>query len=525
MHLATFALLVGAAVSSGWTPGAWVGDEDAYEEAAATVLEEQVEATMELLCSPYLEGRDSPSDGLRFAAEHIAARFAAEGLEPPPGMDDHFHGYVRRLEGPDPAKCSLAVSGGEGPVVGEFGVDFVPLPQAQGDATGPLVWCGYGIDVRGFDELKKLDLKGAVAVFAEGEPNHPRVLDGPELTPAANVYRKLERLSDLGAVGALVVRRDPPGDVPRPEGWPEQQPLGYRYSWASWNLERPDSVRTSPIPALEISERLARAIVGDAYDSQLSTTDERGKPGVGVELESEARLSSSVRESGVELRNVLGFRPGRDPELADEIVVVGAHFDHIGVDRRGRIGTGADDNASGTAALLELAEVFGQAPTRRSLLLCAFSSEEDGLIGSQSLVADIADGAPVDLGQVVAMVNLDMVGRGSAKRVNAIGGDRSKDLARHLKAARRLTKTGITKIVTDEGQELWQRSDHYPFADAGVPAIFLFEQTPISDNKDYHTWRDTVERVDTLKITRTARLAANLVWLLGEDDERPSLGR
>lgn len=499
--------------------------EEAWESAAATIRDEDVSLLVAELTSPYLEGRDSPSDGQAYAARRIAERFEAFGLELPTGAEDWFHRYTRRLPAPDAEACRLVAAGDRGPRRFELGRDFVPLPDAPGSATGRLVWCGYGIDVRGFDELRGLDLDDAIAIFAEGEPRHPRALDGPELTPAANVYRKLAALAGAGAAGAIVVRRAPPAEVPRPEGWPELQPMGFRSSWASWVGERPDSVLSGEIPAIEVSEAVARELLGDVYDATLEEVDQRGKPGDGLETELEVAIVSATRSEEQTLLNVWGVVPGRDAELADEFVVIGAHFDHIGVDPRGRVGKGADDNASGTSALVELAQAFAAAPCRRSLLFCAFSSEEDGLIGSQALVGDLGQGEPISLDQIAAMVNLDMVGRGDPKSLNAIGADRSRQLDALVKKARRLTPTGISKVVTDEGQDLWQRSDHYPFADAGVPALFLFEETPISNNRDYHTWRDTADGLELEKVTRVARFAGNLVRLIAEDDDRPEFGR
>lgn len=513
LSLAAVALVVGVGL---------VADDDAHEIGFETILEEDVNAHLELLCSPYLEGRDSPSDGLTFSGDYVAAKLAEYGFEGALGAENFKHGYRVQVQAPDVDACELVSHTEAGRESHELGVDYVPLPDAMGDGRGELVFCGYGIDVRGFDELKGLDLEGKVAVFAHGEPRHKRALDGPVLTPAANVYRKLDRLADEGAVGALVVRRSPPADVDPPEGWPEQQPMGFRYTWASWVGERPDAERDSSIPAVEISEDLARSLLGELYETTLDAIDAKGKP-VRVETPTvEIELSSGTRQNQqATLHNIVGRLRGTDPQLAGEIVVIGAHLDHIGADPRGRIGTGADDNASGIAALLEVAEALAASPPRRDVIVAAFASEEDGLVGSRELVASMERGSPVALSEVVAMVNLDMVGRGSAKSVNAIGAERSKDMESFLKRARRLNKTGLSKVVTGEGLELWQRSDHYSFYAAGVPAVFLFEETPISNNKDYHTWRDTLDLVDPLKISRAARLAFNLVWLLGTEDELP----
>ncbi|MEO0651047.1 MAG: hypothetical protein AAFZ65_10250, partial [Planctomycetota bacterium] len=296
--------------------------DELYEAAAEGITEEDVTAIMAELCSPYLEGRDSPSDGQAYATRRVAERFEAFGLEKPPGMDSYEHTYSLNMRAPAKNECKLTASSLDRAL--ELGVDFTPLASAGGTAKGKLVWVGYGIDVRGFDELRGLDIKDAILIFAEGEPRHPRAFDGPDLTPAANAYRKLVRMEELDVAGALMVRRDPPADVERPEGWPEKQPMGYRYTWAQWADERPDNVASSPIPALEISESLARELIGDVYDERLAEIDESGKPADGLETEIEIELASITRETAVPMVNVLGVVPGRDPELEDEFVVVGA---------------------------------------------------------------------------------------------------------------------------------------------------------------------------------------------------------
>ncbi|WP_419192430.1 M28 family peptidase [Engelhardtia mirabilis] len=496
-------------------------DEEAHLPGFESIVEEDVQAHLTLLCSPYLEGRDSPSEGLSFTADYIAGLLGQWGFEG--AFDGGFvHGYTRELPGPNAGGCRLGARGEAGLDEFKLGVDFVPLPAALGEAKGELVFCGYGIGVRGFDEVRGLPLKGKVAIFAHGEPRHPKALDGPELTPAANVYRKLDRLADEGAVGALVVRRDPPADVERPEGWPEMQPMGFRRTWAIWNGERPDAELDSSIPALEISEAVARKLLGDLYDQTLAEIDEGGKP-VRVETpEVEIDLAADVDpRQEVELPNIVARLHGTDEALAGQVVILGAHMDHIGADPRGRIGTGADDNASGVSALLEVAQALSLSRPRRDVIVAVFSSEEDGLLGSRALVDSMRRGVPLATSEAVAMVNLDMLGRGSAKSVNVIGSDESRDLDRLLTRAKRFEKTGLSKVITGEGAELWMRSDHYPFFVAGIPVLFLFEETPISNNKDYHTWRDTPDLVDPVKIARSARLAFNLIWLLGVEDDVP----
>jgi Zn-dependent M28 family amino/carboxypeptidase len=122
---------------------------------------------------------------------------------------------------------------------------------------------------------------------------------------------------------------------------------------------------------------------------------------------------------------------------------------------------------------------------------------------------------------MIAMLNMDMIGRGSPVEVAVIGLEQNPDLGDVLERAQRFEPSGIRRLVTRGGAELWQRSDHFSFHAAGVPVLFFFEGLPISDNPDYHTWRDTLEQLDFDKIARTTRLVYNTAWLLAEDASRP----
>jgi Zn-dependent M28 family amino/carboxypeptidase len=150
------------------------------------------------------------------------------------------------------------------------------------------------------------------------------------------------------------------------------------------------------------------------------------------------------------------------------------------------------------------------------VLVCFFSGEEHGLLGS----AAFCKSPPVPKDSMVAMVNLDMVGRGKPTELAILGLDENPSLEPVLDRALKLAPTKVRNVLRHKFQELFARADHYSFHQAGVPAVFLFEG-PVDENKDYHTWRDTAELADATKIAAAARLGFNLVWLLGNDAERP----
>ena len=154
---------------------------------------------------------------------------------------------------------------------------------------------------------------------------------------------------------------------------------------------------------------------------------------------------------------------------------------------------------------------------KRSVIFCAFGAEEDGLLGSKAFCGRL----PVAKDSVVAMINVDMVGRGEAAEVAVLGTKQNPALLDVLKRANKLGKTGVKDLVTGKGDELWRRSDHYSFHQIGIPSLFFFEGLPISRNPDYHTWRDRVDLVDPKKIENTSKLVHQTAWLLANDASRP----
>jgi hypothetical protein len=516
------------------------GGDGEFEGAFETITLEDIEAHMIELASPELEGRDSPSVGLTRAADYIAAEFQAAGFQ---GLAD-FGQEPEEEEGrtftrpnafllsyilddytvPDHKACSLSVSlEGSKPEWFDLEKDFVPLRGCSGSAEGQPVFLGFGIHAPKdrYDDLKKGKLKGKVAVILEGEPRHKRVLEGPEVTDAAQVYGKIKELEDKGIVGVLVVRRPPPEPSKRANG-EELAPagIGYRYTWARWNLPaspKPHK-REFRIPVLEISSAAAQRILGEDVNALGAKIDKSGKPVRHEAKNATVSLSAEFKTDAVELFNVAGVLEGSDPDLAGEYVVLGAHYDHIGVDQRGRIGFGADDNASGTSALIELAQAFGTSPPRRSVIVVAFSAEEDGLLGSKRF----AEKPPVPQESLVAMLNMDMLGRGATNEVVVGGTKQNPDLEKKLKEAKKLSPTKVKKVITGKAQHLWERSDQFSFHEVGIPSLFFFEAVSETENEDYHTYRDTIESVDMEKITRSTRFIFNTAWLIANDDERPS---
>ncbi|HVS09006.1 MAG TPA: M28 family peptidase [Planctomycetota bacterium] len=505
---------------------ATVSPEAARATGFATITEEDVGLHLRNLAAMAHEGRDSPSAGLTRAARYISERFGEAGCEFASG-ESFLWPFSRSLPAPVAAECalSLAVEGAE-PRTFELGRDFVPLAGCGGTAEGELVFLGFGINSKR-EHFTEVDgrLSGKIALILWGEPRHAKRFDGPEESPDASLWAKLETLREAKLAGVILARRPP--DPPKKASSEERElpELSFRHTWATWTVERmrtslDDLPRDTP-PTIEVTLECASELLGEDVAALAERGDRTVRPLRRDPRGRVVRLASRTETREVPIDNVVALLRGSDPELAGEFVVIGAHYDHVGVDERGRIGYGADDNASGTAALIELAQAFSAARPRRSLLLAAFAAEEDGLLGSDALCKT----PPVPLDSMVAMINMDMLGRGDAGEVAVIGIVQNPQLEKILDRGKRLARTGVKRVVVRQGEELFQRSDHYSFHQVGVPVLFFFEGLPIEKNPDYHTWRDTIERLDTDKITRTTRLVFNCAWLLASDDERPPAPR
>src|SRR5688500_15875136 len=215
--------------------------------------------------------------------------------------------------------------------------------------------------------------------------------------------------------------------------------------------------------------------------------------------------------------NSVGILMGSDPVLRDEFIVVSAHMDHVGTNGayvKDSIWNGADDDASGTAGVLALAEAFAQAPPRRSMIFLTVSGEEHGLWGSKWFVRN----SPVPVGKIVANLNLDMIGRNWKDSIVVIGLEHSDLGATLLKISAAHPELGITPMRDPWPQEnFFGRSDHFNFASRGVPALFFFNGV----HADYHQPSDSPDKIDAEKEARVVKLIYFVASAVANATARP----
>ena len=452
-------------------------------------------AVVETLAQPAWQGRKAGTPEGNLAGDWLAARMEAIGLDP--GWEG---GYLQPFDlavGIGERTASLGLEGPEGLAIIALDEGFAPLRfSADGSVEGRVWLGGYGIHApqEGWDdwadaEGNPVDLEGGIAILFRGFPDleedHP--LRHPDLRGLRNVNTKIQMAREHGS-GAVLFADPLPGQGLK------QPPGSFRYG-------------RSPLPAGLVSwEVFARLFPGEGTPEEAALRAPRPpfpSPSTAV-----FSTLQTVREGTG--RNVLGFLEGPP---GSPLVVLGAHYDHLGLGEESSmapslVGTphlGADDNASGTALVLEVAHHMASLPPHERparLLFALFDGEEMGLLGSQHLLAHF----PVPLEEVALMVNADMVGRLSGNGALILGGTgTAREWGESLQDIPR--PDGLEVLFSADGAG---RSDHTAFLTKGIPSLFLFTGA----HGDYHKPSDTPDLVDAEGIVRIALYTESLIRYL-----------
>ena len=443
-----------------------------------------------------MAGRDTPSPQLDQTAEYLAGEFRRMGLSPGAGDGSFIQRYPLRRERIDIVASRVSIEGG---AVLRFGEDVAHSsggPTVSGGVSGPVVVISG--KPSGARSIERLEIEGAVVILVSTGWSRRNLFGLRRLGPAALLTESPRSDPDWRNMTRRARDR-----APVRKGWG-----GRRGGPGS-------------IPRLEVRPEAVAKLL-DGTDVDLAEARRRG--GRSVQARRIAGLTVNVNvayETVAELSapNVVAILEGSDPVLRDEYVTFSAHMDHDGVGapvNGDSIWNGADDNASGTIAVVETAEAFASLNPRprRSLMFIVVSGEEKGLWGSEYF----AENPSVSIDRLVANLNADMVGRNWKDTIVAIGKEHS-DLGETLNRVNaRHADIGMTAI--DDiwpSQGFYSRSDHYNFARKGVPILFFFNGT----HEDYHKPSDEVEKIDGEKTARIVKLLFYLGLDIANADQRP----
>ena len=479
----------------------------------ATELQRRFQAHVNYLAGDELGGRGVGSEGIELAADYIAQNFAKIGLEPAGDEGTYFQSFPLTTHRTLTDQCRLAFS--DDPAVRQVGRDHIPFNFSSNEEfSGPLTFCGYGIvtEDKQHDDFEHLEMDGKVALMFRGEPLSWGDRRG---FPSwhASIRNKVYNAKDRGVIAVLIVNQKlPDGESDK---LIEFQAKGAaEYGIPAFHISRAMAERALLLEGHELLDALQQRLdAGEYVSADWPKTTVNGFAGF-------KKVESTVR-------NVVGVLRA-DGSMADQCVIIGAHYDHLGLVKpmmrrfqKGKlvssptapqIHNGADDNASGVAGLLEIASRFAKADqsVKRSMIFVAFTAEESGLHGSKYYV----DHPAMEIESTVAMLNLDMIGRMPfwSNRIQIFGAESGDSFSGILSSYAR--DAGLTVMST---RETGNRSDHASFIRKEIPSMHFYT----GGHADYHKPTDDAHKINPAGGAKVVALVYQVAHQLAIAEKRP----
>jgi hypothetical protein len=466
---------------------------------------------VKFLASDALLGRGNGTPELDKAADYIAAEFKVAGLQPAGDNGTYFQKFTLTTGGKLGPGNKMSVKLGSGSFEAALYKDFLPIGVGEKTSiSGEVVFAGYGISAEEYkyDDYKDFDVTDKIVLIMAHEPGENDAsspFNGRETTLHGHDNSKAANAKFRGARALLIV----------------QDPANHEDATKDLPVTGGEEIDDLGICVVRITRGLAQRILDSEKKSLLELQkqiDARNSPQSlalrGVEL----NLDLDVTRTPKEVRNVLALLPGTDPSLANETVIIGAHYDHLGRGGRssmspqliGQTHHGADDNASGTAGLIELAAALAgdPAPRKRTYLFIAFAGEEVGLRGSYYWT-----GHPtMPLDNAIAMLNMDMIGRPRENQIIIGGVGTSPDFPDLVKNTAQ--EAGLQVKTSQSG---YGSSDHVAFYIKNMPVLFFFSGL----HSDYHRPDDTWDKINAEGATRILSMVYSIATRLDAVDQRP----
>jgi Zn-dependent M28 family amino/carboxypeptidase len=508
----------------------------ATQRGADVIAAAQLKDYLYYIASDEMEGRDTPSRGLDMTARFLAMNLSRWGFKPAGDDGTFFQKIALRRDTINKEQTQVQLSG----QTLSFGEDYIPLPRS-GDASGKLVFAGNGwfIKSRNIDPYKGIDAKGKIAVIFAPLNGLPRGIRSSDLSGkrGEDWIDPGEYALKEGAIGTVIVP-----DFQFISNWERnRQRMTERGPTVVEKFQPPG---TAQIPGVVASPRLANLLFQGERQNATSIFEAAfgGEMPAPFELNPEKMMSISIAGKGnlISTQNVVAVFEGSDPNLKNEYVALGAHYDHVGIGapvNGDAIYNGADDDGSGTTALLSIAEALAKATVRprRSVLFVWHAGEEKGLWGSRYFT----NYPTVPLDKIVTQLNIDMIGRSKK------AGD-TNPKNRELSGPNEVYVIGSKMMSTELGElsetvnksylnlafnyqyddpkdpnRFFFRSDHYNYAVKGIPIIFYFDGV----HEDYHQPGDSADKIDYQKMEKVARTVYMTLWEIADRPMRPKVDK
>ncbi len=499
----------------------------AQKKGAASITTHDLKTHMMFLASDELQGRNTGEPGLEVAARYLAVQADRVGLKPAPAGSGFMQPYVIREKNMDSAHSFSSIQrSGNDPVINTD--PFYMLSEMDGEKVsieGEVVFAGYGItdEENGYNDLENLDIRGKVVLIMSRAPMNEEGTSfqfGERKWGGMMSYRNKLKYINAQNPKAVLMVFDPKSGI---ETIGDISPGYADYLSKSMSLKEPGAGDSpegrSPVNMLihrSLADQLLAAS-GMSLKELQQEIDRNLKPRSFLLEGTSLKMELKMNIDDLEVFNIFGLIEGSDPVLKDEVVIYVAHYDHMGTDGHGAVFNGADDNASGTVALIEIAEAFltEKKPPKRSIGILWVSAEEIGLFGSSYF----ADHPLVPESHIVTVINLDMIGRtksaddvaSTREGLTIVGGDTVKVIgALQSKVLMEINKSTLDQAGLvgnynyndpEHPERYFYRSDHINFARKDIPVLFYSTGT----HNDYHAITDEESKIDYDKYLRMTR--------------------
>ena len=486
---------------------------------ASTISELSLKKHLTVIAGADMQGRETATEGERKAATYIESQFKTLGLTTAPGLNGYQQFFPLHKDSLEESELEIA---GNKAV---YGTDFIS--PANTNETGKfkakgIVFAGYGIDDKLYSDYTSLNVKDKVVVFFLGEPKADGkfiINGGPRGSEWSfpGLSKKLALAAQKGAVGVLLIN-------------PTSATFNQRTidNSRKTNTYYPSSDSSKKLNYAILSHEFAKRVFGETVDSLVSIAKSSRTFGKEYAFEKNMKADLKLKKGKaiINSSNVVGVLEGTDKK--DEYVFLTAHYDHLGV-RDGKIFYGADDDGSGTVAVIDMANAFmrakaeGKGP-RRTIIFMTFSGEEKGLLGSQYY----SEHPFYPLEKTTVNLNTDMIGRIDTQKkvgdtmnyVYVIGHDK---LSSDLPIINEGVNNKYTKLEFDykfddpkDPNRIYFRSDHYNFARKGVPILFFYDGML---QGDYHKTSDTIDKIVWPLYEKRARMIFHTAWEIANRDD------
>jgi hypothetical protein len=493
------------------------GCKSPQQKAVESITEKELKVHLDILASDEFQGRNTPSQELKIASRYIATLAENYGLKPLMPDGSFFQEIPLEVNAIDQARTRIISASRNGIRNFSYPHDFgiMDTPSQDMEFSGEVLFVGYGLSSSKleWDDLKDLDCKDKIVVMLD-----PDLPDGHRLKSPENRRILRWRSHNIGGKGAAAVLTVISEE--REKSFAEKgflfdtSPRGYLAEKLKALWIRPSQQQYL---RAEIRHSVAREILGINQNEliEMFSTIQRGEQVPGKKIqEKKIEISLKTLKGRDATYNVVAWLEGADEKLKEEYVLFGSHHDHLGT-REGKIYNGADDNGSGTVAMLEIAQAMQIARPKRSVIFVWHTAEEKGLWGSRFFV----ENSPVPVENMSAELNMDMICRNDPDHLYIIG---SNKLSSELDAIINAVNDRHIRLTLDYKYEdpqhpdnFFFRSDQYPYIQYGIPAVWFFCGT----TEDYHQETDTIDRVDFVKMARVARFVYLTAMAIGNKSE------